>query len=65
MATLALRLAGRRLAVTSYRPHRWTLPATLVAATGVLAALTVWLGAAADPDAFAPGTDPLVWPTLT
>jgi energy-coupling factor transport system permease protein len=64
-AAWGLRLAGRRLAVTSYRPHRWTLPATLVAATGVLAALTVWLGAAADPDAFAPGTDPLVWPTLT
>lgn len=64
-AAWGLRLAGRRLAVTSYRPHRWTPRSTLVAAAGVLAALTVWLGAGTDPEAFAPGTDPLVWPTLT
>ncbi len=60
-----LRLAGRRLAVTSYRPHPWTLRSGLVAGCGLLAALTVWWGATTDPDAFAPSTDPLLWPTLT
>lgn len=64
-AAWGLRLAGRRLAVTSYRPHPWTLVATGVAACGVAAALAVWIGAGMDPDAFAPTTDPLVWPTLT
>lgn len=64
-AAWGLRLAGRRLAVTSYRPHPWTPRSGLVAASGVLAALAVWVGAGADPDAFAPSTDPLYWPTLT
>lgn len=60
-----LRLAGRRLAVTSYRPHPWTLRSGLVAACGVLAAIMVWISADLDPDAFAPSTDPLYWPELT
>ena len=78
-AAWGLRLAGRRLAVTSYRPHPWTLRAGLVAGSGVLAAATVWLAggagpealwevllaAGADPEAFAPSTSPLVWPALT
>ncbi|MGC3955816.1 MAG: energy-coupling factor transporter transmembrane component T [Propionicimonas sp.] len=64
-AAWGLRLAGQRLAVTSYRPHPWTLPAGLVAGCGLLAAVTVWVAASADPDGFAPSTDPLTWPTLT
>ena len=64
-AAWGLRLAGRRLAVTSYRPHPWTLRSGLVAACGVLAALTIWASAGVDPDAFAPSTDPLSWPALT
>jgi energy-coupling factor transport system permease protein len=64
-AAAGLRLAGRRLAVTHYRPERWTPRASLVAACGLGVALTVWLAAAADPDAFAPTTYPLVWPQLT
>lgn len=64
-AAWGLRLAGRRLAVTSYRPHPWTLNSGLVAACGVLAAITVWIAAGVDPDAFTPSTDPLYWPSLT
>lgn len=64
-AAWGLRLAGRRLSVTTYRPHPWTLRASLVVLCGIGAAVVVWLGAATDPEAFAPTTDPLIWPQLT
>ncbi len=77
-AALGLRLAGRRLRVTAYRPHPWRTRETLVAASGVLAAVVVlglgWLdpdtlsplvASLLDPGALAPGTDPLVWPALS
>ena len=63
-----LRLSGRRLAVTRYRPDPWT-PRD----TGLVVAGLVALGAAAVvastawPEGFAvmhPATDPLTWPTL-
>jgi len=77
-ATLGLRLAGRRLRVTAYRPHPWRARETLVAASGVLAAVAVlglgWLDPEAlspalasllDPAALTPSTNPLVWPGLS
>jgi energy-coupling factor transport system permease protein len=77
-AGIGLRAAGRRLRVTSYRPDPWGARETVVAATGVLAAVLVlglgWL----DPDALSPAlaallapgaltptTNPLVWPELS
>lgn len=76
-ATFGLRLAGRRLRVTAYRPHPWRMRESLVATSGVLAAVVVlglgWLDPDAlsplmasllDPGALAPGTNPLVWPEL-
>lgn len=74
---LGLRLAGARLAVTRYRRTKWGVHESLVAGCG-LAAMVIVLGvggmdpdaltpaAAAlfDPLAFAPSTDPLVWPQL-
>ncbi|MFN8136514.1 MAG: energy-coupling factor transporter transmembrane component T [Propionicimonas sp.] len=78
VAGFGLRAAGRRLRVTTYRPQPWRGRDTLVAATGVLAAVLVlglgWLdpttlspalAAILDPAALAPTTDPLAWPQLT
>lgn len=77
-AGLGLRAAGARLRVTSYRPLPWRRRETLVAVSGVLAAVVVlglgWLDpdalspgmlALLDPAALAPTTDPLVWPALS
>ena len=77
-AGLGLRAAGRRLRVTTYRPHPWRFRDTLVAGSGVLAALVVlWLGwldpaalsptllALLDPAALGPATNPLEWPQLS
>ena len=75
---LGLRVAGRRLRVTAYRPHPWRTRETLVALSGVLAAVVVlglgWLdpdtlglvlASALDPAALEPSTNPLVWPGLS
>lgn len=77
-SALGLRLAGRRLQVTSYRPHPWRLRDALIGASGVLAAVIVlglgWLNPDAmnpvlvgvlDPLALFPTTDPLSWPALS
>lgn len=75
---LGLRLAGRRLRVTSYRPLPWGVRDALIAATGVIAAVVVlglgWLNpdalspawaAILDPLALFPTTNPLSWPALS
>jgi len=60
-----LRRAGARLRVTHYRPDAWGWRATVVASSGVLAAvLATWLRWS-DPAALAPSVDPLAWPPLT
>ena len=77
-SALGLRLAGRRLKVTSYRPLPWRGRDSLIAGSGVLAAVTVlalgWLNPDAlspalagllDPSTLFPTTDPLAWPTLS
>ncbi len=77
-SALGLRLAGRRLHVTSYRPMPWRGRDALIAGSGILAAVTVlglgWLNpdtlspamaGLLDPSALFPTTDPLSWPTLS
>lgn len=77
-SALGLRLAGRRLQVTSYRPQPWGLRDALIGASGVLTAVIVlglgWLNPDAlspavagvlDPLALFPTTDPLSWPALS
>jgi len=77
-SAIGLRLAGRRLQVTSYRPHPWRGRDALIAASGVLAAMIVlvlsWLNpdllgptlnSLLDPAALFPTTDPLSWPELS
>lgn len=77
-AGVGLRIAGRRLRVTSYRPHPWGPRETLVSACGVAAAVVLlglgWLDPDAlgpalasvlDPGALTPSTNPLAWPELS
>jgi energy-coupling factor transport system permease protein len=77
-AGYALRLAGKRLAVTRYRQQPWRPRDTAVSGFGLLAAVVVLtvggLDPAAlsttmrqllDPQALFPTTDPLVWPQLS
>ena len=65
---LGLHRAGRALRVTAHRPDPWGGRETLVAATGVAAAVLVlalgWVDPAAA-SALHPSTDPLEWPDLT
>ena len=42
VSVVAVRLAGRRVARTRYRPDRWRWPELLVAASGVLVGAAVW-----------------------
>lgn len=60
-----LRLAGRRLSVTRYRPDPWTPRDTALVAAGLVALGTaVVLVGPAGSDSMMPSTDPLTWPTL-
>ncbi|MCC6496361.1 MAG: energy-coupling factor transporter transmembrane protein EcfT [Propionibacteriaceae bacterium] len=64
-----LRRAGRALRVTAHRPDPWGARETLVAATGIGAAVLLlglgWLDPGAAYGALHPSTDPLQWPELT
>jgi energy-coupling factor transport system permease protein len=59
--------AGRALRVTAHRPDSWGWRETLVAASGVSAAVLVLGLGRLDPSggALHPSTDPLQWPELT
>jgi energy-coupling factor transport system permease protein len=59
-----LRLTGRRLRATRYRPRPWRGADTAIALCGAGVAITLgWLHLVAD-DVLNPGTEPLVWPSL-
>lgn len=63
-AVVGLRLSGRRLSVSRYRPDPWGGPEFGTCGSGLLAlGLTIWL-AASDPAVMNPGVNPLVWPEL-
>jgi energy-coupling factor transport system permease protein len=65
LAGVTFTLAGRRTRHTRYRPDRWQLPESLVAASGVLtAAGYVYLGAT-DAVSANPSIYPLVWPQVS
>lgn len=61
---IGLRLGGRRVRRTTYRPDPWQRDETLVALSGLAAAAAVWLSGLQTPAALAPSVVPLVWPTL-
>lgn len=63
-ALAGLRLGGRRTPRTRYRPDRWNARAFLVAGSGAVAAVALFLASATDPAALHPGVIPPVAPTL-
>lgn len=62
----SLRVLGRHVATTHYRPDRWLLAEWITLGVG-LAAVLVTQGVAAGPGArvLEPSIIPLIWPTLT
>nr|WP_323445506.1 energy-coupling factor transporter transmembrane component T [Streptomyces sp. YSPA8] len=59
-----LRLGGRRVTRTTYRPDPWRLPEWAVAGCGVLCAVLLFSGSGFDPAELNPSLYPLTWPTL-
>lgn len=64
LAVVTLRVSGRRLAVSHYRPDPWRAPETLVVLCGALAlAVGVWL-TTIDDQLMNPSRTPVEWPML-
>ncbi|MFJ7128523.1 energy-coupling factor transporter transmembrane component T [Streptomyces sp. NPDC098101] len=59
-----LRLGGRRVTRTTYRPDPWRLPEWAVAGCGVLSAVLLFSNAGFDAAELNPSIYPLSWPTL-
>ncbi len=64
VAVLGIRMAGRRIQRSVYRPDPWRLAEWLVAACGVGAAALMFAATSIDPDNLYPTLQPLRWPTL-
>lgn len=64
LAIGGIKLAGRRVRRTVYRPDPWQLPEWLVVACGFGAAAIMFAAASIDPDNLYPSLQPLRWPTL-
>lgn len=63
-AVAGLRSSGRRLRVTRYRPHHWTLGSVAVIVCGLLVVATTAALNSVAPTALNPATSPLEWPAL-
>jgi energy-coupling factor transport system permease protein len=63
-ALAGLRIGGRRVRRTAYRPDVWTRPETLVAASGLTGAVALAVAGVVDPAGLDPSLVPLAWPTL-
>lgn len=61
---LGLRLTGRRLAITRYRPHPWGWRATAVALSGAAVLAVVVAMGQVDGTLLIPVVEPLGWPEL-
>jgi energy-coupling factor transport system permease protein len=64
LAVAGLRLGGRRMQRSTYRPDPWTASEWIVAACGIGAATTMFLAGNVDPDNLYPTLQPLRWPGL-
>jgi energy-coupling factor transport system permease protein len=64
VAGVGLPAAGRRVRRSVYRPDRWRLPETLVAASGLTAAAVLILTSRVDAADLYPSLTPLTWPGL-
>jgi energy-coupling factor transport system permease protein len=61
---LGLRLGGRRVQRSTYRPDPWRLGEWTVVACGVGAAALMWWTSRVDPDQLYPALQPIRWPTV-
>lgn len=64
LAVVGLRLSGRRVAHTRYRPDPWRGPEWIVGLSGVVVAVAVLAVATIDPADLYPSLQPLRWPDL-
>ncbi|MFF5564063.1 CbiQ family ECF transporter T component [Streptomyces sp. NPDC012623] len=64
LCVAGLRLGGRRVTRTTYRPDPWRLPEWAVAGAGVLSAVLLYSNLGYDPAELNPSLSPLTWPTL-
>ncbi|OOQ48166.1 cobalt ABC transporter permease [Streptomyces antibioticus] len=64
LCVAGLRLGGRRVTRTAYRPDPWRLPEWAVAGSGVLAAVLLLTHLGYDPAQLNPTFYPLTWPRL-
>ncbi|WP_445954679.1 energy-coupling factor transporter transmembrane component T [Streptomyces sp. LNU-CPARS28] len=64
LCVAGLRLGGRRVTRTAYRPDPWRFEEWAVAACGVLSAVLLFAGAGFDAAELNPSLYPLSWPTL-
>ncbi|MFI9645776.1 energy-coupling factor transporter transmembrane component T [Streptomyces sp. NPDC052040] len=64
LCVAGLRLGGRRITRTTYRPDPWRLPEWAVAGSGVLSAVLLFCNLGYDPAQLNPTFYPLTWPVL-
>ncbi|CAM5601809.1 Cobalt ABC transporter permease OS=Streptomyces gougerotii OX=53448 GN=GCM10010227_10090 PE=4 SV=1 [Streptomyces diastaticus subsp. diastaticus] len=64
LCVAGLRLGGRRVTRTTYRPDPWRLPEWAVAGSGVLSAVLLFANLGYDPAQLNPTFYPLTWPDL-
>ncbi|WP_018548570.1 energy-coupling factor transporter transmembrane component T [Streptomyces sp. LaPpAH-108] len=64
LCVAGLRLGGRRVTRTTYRPDPWRLPEWAVAGSGVLSAVLLFGNLGYDPAQLNPTYYPLTWPGL-
>jgi energy-coupling factor transport system permease protein len=64
VAVVGMRLGGRRVHRSIYRPDPWELPEWLVVGCGVGAAAAMFIASNIDPGNLYPTLQPLRWPTL-
>jgi energy-coupling factor transport system permease protein len=64
IAVLGLRLGGKRVRRTVYRPDPWATSEWLVVGCGLVAAAAMFVAGSVDPDILFPTLQPLRWPTL-
>lgn len=63
-AAAGLRASGHRVRRTVYRPHPWRLEEWVVATSGAVVAVVLFVSASIDPQHLNPSLQPLVWPEL-
>ncbi|WP_330172431.1 energy-coupling factor transporter transmembrane protein EcfT [Streptomyces sp. NBC_01498] len=64
LCVAGLRLGGRRITRTTYRPSPWRLPEWAVAGSGILSAVLLMSNLGYDPAQLNPTFYPLTWPDL-